>query len=180
MKEKIMEMLNNLSERERTILTFLITFMMVFMFGVIWFLMDMTISNRRDTISEQETMIQKMVSMKTLYQKAQIRNEAMKSSISSNSVNLNSDISTVRESTGIGISTLKELKPRKKGDISIERIELGFRDVSLEQTMAFLYGIENRGRYVFIDSITIKKRFSMQNYDVSVVVAALKKEVGVE
>ncbi|HPG35416.1 MAG TPA: hypothetical protein PLG63_03695, partial [bacterium] len=65
MKEKIMEMLNNLSERERTVLTFLITFMMVFMFGGIWFLMDMTVSNRKDTISEQETMIQKMVSMKT-------------------------------------------------------------------------------------------------------------------
>lgn len=180
MKEKMLESLNNLSERERTILTLLVTFFMLFIFAGIWFFMDSSIENKKNVIIEQENMIQKMVSLKTLYQRAQIQNEAMKNSISASNVNLNSDISTVRESTGIGISTLKELKPRKKGDISIERTEIGFRDVSLEQTMAFLYGIENRSRYVFIDSITIKKRFSRQNYDVSVVVAALKKEVGSE
>lgn len=180
MKERIVESLNNLSERERTVLIFFITVFMVFLFSVTWYLMDSIIENKKSTIEETETMIQKMVSLKTIYQRAQIQNEAMKNSISSSSVNLNSDISTIRESTGIGISTLKELKPRKKGDISIERTELGFRDVSLEQTMAFLYGIENRSRYVFIDAITIKKRFNRQNYDVTVVVAALKKEVGSE
>lgn len=180
MKEQILESLNNLSERERTVLTLLITIFMTFIFTGIWFFMDSTIENKKSTIIETETMIQKMVSLKTLYQRAQIQNETMKNSINASSVNLNSDISTVRESTGIAISTLKELKPRKKGDIGIERTEIGFRDVALEQVMAFLYGIENRSRYVFVDAITIKKRFNRQNYDVTVVVAALKKEVGSE
>ncbi|MGI6395008.1 MAG: type II secretion system protein GspM [bacterium] len=180
MKEQVFETLSNLSERERTILTFLVTFLMVFIFGTVWFFMDSSIENKKAAIADKEVMIQKMVSMKTLYQKAQRRNEAMKNSISSSNVNLNSDISTVRESTGVSISTLKELKPRKKGDVSIERIELSFRNVPLEQVMAFLYGIENRSRYVFIDSISIKKRFNLQNYDVSVVIATLKKEAGVE
>lgn len=180
MKERIMESLSNLSERERSILIMLIIFFMLFIFAGTWFIMENSIQNKKDIIIEQEGMIQKMASLKNLYQKAKRQNDAMKNSISSGDINLNSDISTVRESTGIPISTLKELKPRKKGDISIERSEVGFRDVSLEQTMAFLYGIENRSRYVFIDSLTIKKRFNRQNYDASVVVGALKKEVGVE
>lgn len=177
MKERFIETINNLSERERTILTFLVTFLMIFVFIGMWYFMDSSIENRKNSIIEQETMLQKMISMKTQYQKAQNQLEVMKSSISSNSVNLNSDITTVRESIGIGISTLKEVKARKKGDISIERAEIGFRDVSLEQTLAFLYGIENRSRYVFVDAITIKRRFNRENYDVSLVVAALKKEV---
>ena len=94
----------------------------------------------------------------------------------SSNVNLNSDISTVKESVGIPISSIKEIKPRKKGDINIERVELNLREVSLDQTLTFLYGLENKGRYVFVDSITIKKRFNKQNYDVSLVVAAMKKE----
>ena len=74
------------------------------------------------------------------------------------------------------IGILRVLKPRKKGDINIERVELSLREVPLDQTLTFLYGLENKGRYVFVDSITIKKRFNKQNYDVSLVVAAMKKE----
>ncbi len=117
-----------------------------------------------------------MVSKKEQFKKAQAQATKMQDGIDSSSVNLNSDISAVKESVGIPISSIKEIKPRKKGDINIERVELSLREVPLDQTLTFLYGLENKGRYVFVDSITIKKRFNKQNYDVSLVVAAMKKE----
>ena len=176
MKEKLIEVINNFSERERVILVGFLSFVMIFIFVVIWFFMNSSIEDKKNTIIEQEKMIHEMVSKKELFKKAQAQSSQMQDSIDSSNVNLNSDISTVKESVGIPISSIKEIKPRKKGDINIERIELNLREVSLDQTLTFLYGLENKGRYVFVDSITIKKRFSKQNYDVSLVVAAMKKE----
>ena len=176
MKEKLIEAINNFSERERTVLLAFLTFVMTFIFVAVWFFMSSSINDKKNTIVEQEKMIQEMVSKKELFKKAREQNSQMQDSIDSSNVNLNSDISAVKESVGIPISSIKEIKPRKKGDINIERIELNLRDVPLEQTLTFLYGLENKGRYVFVDSITIKKRFSKQNYDVSLVVAAMKKE----
>ena len=176
MKEKIIEAISNLSERERTILMGFIAFVMVFVFTAVYFFMSSAVDDRRNTIIEQEKMIQEMASKKNLFMKAKNDAANMQNGIDSGNVNLNSDISAVKESTGIMISSIKEVKPRKKGDINIERIELSMRDVQLDQALSFLYGLENKSRYVFIDSITIKKRFNRQNYEVSMVVAALKKE----
>jgi len=176
MKEKLIEAIGNFSERERTILVAFLTFVMIFIFVAVWFFMNSSIEDKKNTIVEQEKMIQEMVSKKELFKKAQAEATKMQDSIDSSNVNLNSDISTVKESVGIPISSIKEIKPRKKGDINIERIELSLREVPLDQTLTFLYGLENKGRYVFVDSITIKKRFNKQNYDVSLVVAAMKKE----
>ena len=176
MKEKLIEAISNFSERERTILVAFLTFVMIFIFVTVWFFMSSAIDDRKDTIIEQEKMIQEMVSKKEIFKKAKAEATKMQDSIDSSNVNLNSDISTVKESVGIPISSIKEIKPRKKGDINIERIELSLREVPLDQTLTFLYGLENKGRYVFVDSITIKKRFNKQNYDVSLVVAAMKKE----
>lgn len=176
MKEKLIEAISNFSERERTILVGFLTFVLIFIFIAVWFFMSSAIDDRKDTIVEQEKMIQEMISKKELFKKVQAQASKMQDSIDSSSVNLNSDISTVKESVGIPISSIKEIKPRKKGDINIERIELNLREVPLDQTLTFLYGLENKGRNVFVDSITIKKRFNRQNYDVSLVVAAMKKE----
>lgn len=176
MKEKLIEAISNFSERERTILIGFLTFVMIFIFGAIWFFMSSSLDDKKATITEQEKLIQEMASKKELFKKAQAQTSQMQDSIDSSNVNLNSDISAVKESVGIPISSIKEVKPRKKGDINIERIELSLREVSLDQTLTFLYGLENKGRYVFVDSITIKKRFNKQNYDVSLVVAAMKKE----
>lgn len=178
MKEKLIEALNNFSERERMVLVAFISFVMIFVFAAVWFFLNSTIEAKKNTIIEQEKMIQEMTSKKELFKKAQSKAAQMQDTIDSGNVNLNSDISAVKESTGIMISSIKEIKPRKKGNINIERIELNLRDVPLDQTLTFLYGLENKSRYVFVDSITIKKRFNKQNYDVALVVAALKKEGG--
>ncbi|HNW83392.1 MAG TPA: type II secretion system protein GspM [bacterium] len=177
MKEKILNFFTSLSERERIILSVMAAVMMIFVFVSTWFVMNSSVQERVDLISDQESMLQKMISMKNVYQRAQIQQKAMLENINSNSVSLSSDISTVKDSIGIEIATLKEINPKKKGDVSIERTEIGLRDVSLEDTLAFLYGIENKTRFVFVDSLNIKKRFNQQNYDVLVTVATLKKEV---
>ncbi len=175
MKEKILNQLSSLSERERTILTFLVTFVMIFVFVGVWYLMELSIDSAKSTITEQEKVLQKMLSMKKVYKAAQIKNEKMKNSVEAGNVNLNSDISTVKESVGVEIRSLKELKPRKKEGIIIERTEVNMSNVSLESALAFLYGIENKSRYVFIDSLSIKNRYNKDSYYVNAVIAALKK-----
>jgi hypothetical protein len=180
MKSNIIDKLSGLSERERSILTLFICFVLFFIIGAIYFAMDSYIEDKKGVIAEQEMMLQKMVSLKNIYQRAQKQQEAMKERISRNVVNLNSDISTVKDSIGIDISTLRELTPRKKGEISIERTEVGMRNVDLENVLGFLYGIENRARYVFVDSVNVRKRFDRQNYDVSVVIGTLKREMADE
>ena len=177
MKEKMSNFFTGLSERERIILAVLASFMMLFLFGAVWYVMNSSVEEKIELISDQEGMLQKMVSMKNVYQRAQIQQKAMLENINGNNVSLSSDISTVKDSIGIEIATLKEISPKKKGDVSIERTEIGLRDVSLEDTMAFLYGIENKTRFVFVDSLNIKKRFNQTNYDVLITVATLKKEV---
>lgn len=177
MKEKLAGFFTNLSERERIILSILAVFMMIFLFTAVWYVMDSSVDEKIELIAEQEAMLHKMITMKNVYQKAQTQQKIMLENINSNNVSLSSDISTVKDSIGIEISTLKEINPKKKGDINIERTEIGLRDVSLEDTMAFMYGIENKTRFVFVDSLNIKKRFNQQNYDVLITVATLKKEV---
>lgn len=180
MKERVNSFFTGLSERERIILAVLAASVMVFVFVSAWFLMNSSLKEKVDLISEQESMLQKMISMKNVYQNAQVQQKAMLENINGNSVSLSSDISTVKDSIGIEISTLKEVNPKKKGDVTVERMEVGLRDVSLEDTLAFLYGIENKTRFVFVDSLNIKKRFNQQNYDVLMTVATLKKEVAGE
>jgi hypothetical protein len=175
MKEKLLNQLSGLSERERTILTFLATFLMLMLFIVTWYLMELSIDSAKSTIVEQEKVLQKMISMKMVYKKAQVRNDKMKSSIDGSSVNLNSDISTVKESVGVDIRSLKELKPRVKSGIIIERTEINMSNVTLESALAFLYGIENKSRYIFIDSLSIKNKYNKKSYYVNAVIAALKK-----
>ena len=175
MKEKIFNQLSSLSERERTILTFLVTFIMIFLFVAAWYVLEMSIDSAKSTVVEQEKILQKMISMKKVYKKAQMKSEEMKKSVDSSIVNLNSDISTVKDSVGVEIRSLKELKPRKKEGIIIERTEVNMSNVSLESALAFLYGIENKSRYVFIDSLSIKNRYDKKNYYVNAVIAALKK-----
>lgn len=175
MKEKLLNQLSGLSERERTILTFLATFMMFFLFAVTWYLMELSIDSAKSVIVEQEKVLQRMISMKKVYKKAQARKEQMKSSIDGSSVNLNSDISTIKDSVGVEIRSLKELKPRIKSGIIIERTEINMSNVTLESALAFLYGIENKSRYVFIDSLNIKNRHDKKTYYVNAVIAALKK-----
>lgn len=175
MKEKIFNQLSGLSERERAILTFLVTFIMVFLFTAIWYLMELSIDSAKGTVIEQEKVLQKMISMKQVYKKAQAKKEKMKSSVDSSTVNLNSDISTIKDSVGIEIRSLKELKPRKKDGIIIERTEVNMSNVTLENALAFLYGIENKSRYVFIDSLSIKNRYKQDTYYINAVIAVLKK-----
>jgi hypothetical protein len=116
-----------------------------------------------------------MISMKQVYKKAQAKKEKMKKSIDAGSVNLNSDISTVKDSVGVEIRSLKELKPRRKEGILIERTEVDMSNVKLESALAFLYGIENKSRYVFIDSLSIKNRYRKDSYYINAVIAVLKK-----
>ena len=176
MKGKIIDQLTSLSERERSILTLFVCFFLFFTVGALYFIMDSYVEDKKHAIADQEGMLQKMVSLKNIYQRAQTQQENMKASISRSAVNLNSDISTVKDAIGVDISTLRELTPRKRGDISVERTDVGMRNVSLEDLFGFLYGIENRSRYVFIDAINVRKRFDGKNYDVSVTVATLRKE----
>ena len=98
MKEKLIEALGNFSERERTILVGFLAFVMIFIFVAVWFFMSSAINDRKDTIVEQEKMIQEMVSKKELFKKAQAQASKMQDSIDSSNVNLNSDISAVKES----------------------------------------------------------------------------------
>lgn len=175
MKEKIFNQLSSLSERERAVLTFLVTFIMIFLFAAVWYLMEMSIDSAKSTVAEQEKVLQKMISMKQVYKKAQAKKDKMKKSIDAGSVNLNSDISTVKDSVGVEIRSLKELKPRRKEGILIERTEVDMSNVKLESALAFLYGIENKSRYVFIDSLDIKNRYRKDSYYINAVIAVLKK-----
>ncbi|MBR4489111.1 hypothetical protein IKP13_00570, partial [bacterium] len=109
MKEKLIEAISNFSERERTVLVAFLTFVMIFVFVAVWFFMSSAINDRKDTIVEQEKMIQEMVSKKEQFKKAQAQATKMQDGIDSSSVNLNSDISAVKESVGIPISSIKEI-----------------------------------------------------------------------
>ena len=109
------------------------------------------------------------------FRQARERENQLLLAIQSNQTNLNSYLNGVRETYGIEIATIKELKPEKKGDLQKEMIEVGIRAIEMPTLMSFLYGLENKARLVFVDALNIKKRFDGKNYEASLVVATLKE-----
>jgi type II secretory pathway component PulM len=176
MKNKITEYILSLSEREQKILMFFSIFIFVFIFFLFYYLMSTSIEEKKSEIKEKQRMMIKISSMKREFKIAKLRKKSLESKVKNNKTNINSYISGIKDSVGVEINTLKELKSKKIGNIKKEKIELSLRRVELPKLMTFLYALENRSRFVFIESLSIKKRYDRKNYNATIVVATLKQE----
>lgn len=174
MKEKINNYISSLSQREKGMLGAFILVMFLVITLLVWFAMDSTMESAVSDAKSKTKMLQKIAGYKTLYSRSKNAEERVYKKLADNHTNLNSYISGVKESVNIEISTIKELKPTVKGMTKVEKIELSLRTIPLPELMTFLYSIENNNRFVFIESVSIKKRYDKRNYDASIVVATLK------
>jgi type II secretory pathway component PulM len=175
MKERMIAYLSSLSSREKNILFFFGCFVVLFIVVSIFIVLQGTVDTRKEDIREMRELMTKVDEYKTAFLRAKEREKSTLVAIQSNETNLNSYLNGVRETYGIEISSIKELKPEKKGDIQKEMLEVGIRSVDMPMLMTLLYGLENKARFVFIDSLSIKKRFDGKNYEVAMVVATLKE-----
>lgn len=175
MKEKIVAYLSGLSSREKNILMFFGCFALLFFIAVFYLVLNGTVEARKEEIREKRSLMEKIDEYKSAFRRARDRETSLLLAIQTNETNLNSYLNAVRETYGVEISTIKELKPEKKGEFMKEMIEVGVRSIDMPTLMSFLYGLENKARYVFIDSLSIKKRFDGKNYEVTMVVATLKE-----
>lgn len=175
MKERIIAYLSGLSSREKNILLFFGCFAVLFFITLFYVVLDGTVQTRKEEIQEKHELMLKIDEYKSAFRRARDRENSMLLAIQSNETNLNSYLNGVRETYGVEISTIKELKPEKKGEFMKEMLEVGVRSVDMQTLMTFLYGLENKARFVFIDSLSIKKRFDGKNYEVTMVVATLKE-----
>lgn len=176
MKDKIISYISSLNPREKNILVFFIFFFLFFSVAVMYFVMNSAIDDKKNAIIEQEKMLSKISALKLEFQKAKDQQKMMFASVRNNTVNINSYISSIKDSAGVDINTIKDLKPEKKGELTIEKTELSMRSVELTRLFTFLYATENKARFVFIDSIAIKKRFDKQNYEATLTVATIKQD----
>ena len=177
MKEKLIDYLTSLDERERNILIFFIFFMMFAVTSGIYFVMESSIDDKKAAIIEKEKTLKKIMNYKTKFKKAKSAENRIYSKLKNNQVNINSYITGIQESVGVDINTMRDGKPEKKGDVLIEKVEMSLRKVELSSLLTFLYAIENKSRYVYIENLSIKRRYNRnQNYDVKVTVATLKGE----
>jgi type II secretory pathway component PulM len=175
MKERIVAYLSGLSSREKNILLFFASFTMLFLIAVFYLVFNDAVDSRKQEIREKRELMEKIDQYKNAFRRARDRENAALLAIQSNETNLNSHLNGVREAYGVEISTIKELKAEKKGEFMKEMIEVGVRSIDMPTLMSFLYGLENKARYVFIDALSIKKRFDGKNYEVTLVVATLKE-----
>ncbi len=176
MKEKIMNYIVSLSEREQKILMFFTAFIFIFIFSAFYFFMSSTIEEKKADIKEKQKMMVKISSMKREFKIAKMRKRSLEAKVENNKTNINSYVSGIKDSVGVEINTLKELKAKKIGNIKKEKIELSLRRIELPKLMTFLYALENRSRFVFIEALSIKKRYDRKNYNATIVVATLKQE----
>lgn len=175
MKERIVVYLSGLGSREKNILLFFGVFFLLFVITVFYLVFNDSIESRKAELREKRELMEKVEGYKSAFRRARDRENSMLIAIQTNETNLNSHLNGVREAFGVEISTIKELKPEKKGEFSKEMIEVGIRNIDMPTLMSFLYGLENRARYVFVDALSIKKRFDGKNYEVTLVVATLKE-----
>lgn len=175
MKEKLQKHFDALNERERIILLLFIVVSAFFIFGGIWFSYSSAIDTEIASIKQQQKMMQKITGIKNIYRKKLKSSNSMSDKIEKNKTNINSYISRVKESMDIEISTIKELKSTKKGDILVERIEMSLRKVELPTLLSFMYALENKLNLVYIETIDIKRRYDKNSYNAKIVVATLKE-----
>lgn len=174
MKDKITNYISSLSQREKGLLGAFVLVMFLIMTMFVWYIMDSTLETATSDARSKTKMLQKIAGYKNLYNRSKEAEERVYKKLADNHTNLNSYISGIKESVNIEISTIKELKPVIKGKTKIEKIELSLRAVPLPELMTFLYSIENDNRFVFVESVSIKKRYDKRNYDTAIVVATLK------
>jgi len=177
MKEKLQKHFDALNERERMILLILVVVVAFFIYAGVWFSYSSAFDSEVAAIKQQQKMMQKIVGIKNIYRRAQKKNNSMSDKISKNNTNINSYISRVKESMSVEISTIKELKPSKKGNLLVERVEMSLRRVDLPTLLSFMYAIENKLSLVYVESVDIKRRYDKQNYNAKIVVATLKERV---
>ncbi|HOW52571.1 MAG TPA: GspMb/PilO family protein [bacterium] len=175
MKERILTYLSGLSSREKNILLFFGCAVALFFATALFFIFDGMVEIRKEEIREKRELMEKIDQYKGAFRRARDKEASMLLAIQTNETNLNSHLNNVREAFGVEISTIKELKPEKKGEFQKEMIEVGIRAIDMSTLMTMLYGLENKARFVFIDALSIKKRFDGKNYEVTLVLATLKE-----
>ncbi|MCK5808611.1 type II secretion system protein M [bacterium] len=176
MKEKLQKHFDALNERERMILLVLTVVGALFIYSIVWFSYSSSFDSEVESIKQQQKMMQKIIGIKNIYRRAQKKNSSMSDRIGKNQTNINSYISRTQESMNIEISTIKELKPSKKGDLVIERIEMSLRRIDLPTLLSFMYAIENKLSLVYVEAVDIKRRYDKKSYDAKIVVATLKEK----
>lgn len=175
MKDQVLNYIESLSSREKNILVFFSFFALLFIVILFYFVMDSFIQDRIDDIKDREEMLVKIISYKNEYKRALEKKNSLKNRVKSNTTNINSYISGIKESLGVDIRTTKELKPEQKDDLMLERVDLSLSRIELSDLFSFLYALEQKNRYVFIDSIKIKRRYDKKNYNANIVVATIKE-----
>lgn len=175
MRDKIQKHLDALNEREKIILLALVVVGAFFIYGLVWFSYSSAIDSQEQSIMQQQKMMQKIVGIKNVYRRAQKKNNSMADKIGKNQTNINSYISRIKESMDLEISTIKELKSAKKGDMLVERVEMSLRRVDLPTLLSFMYAIENKLSLVYVETVDIKRRYDKTNYNAKIVVATIKE-----
>lgn len=175
MKERLIASIATLSSREKNILAVFAAVLVLFAVVAVFLFFDGAVDARREEIAERRSLMEKVEVHREAFRRAKDREAATLLAIQNNETNLNSYLNGVRETYGVEISTIKELKAEKKGEFQKEMIEVGIRSIDMDVLMSFLYALESKARFVFIPSISIKKRFDGKNYEVTMIVATLKE-----
>ncbi len=178
MKANIMKYFEALTERERLIVVTLLLVGSLFFYALLWFGYSSAVESEIATISDQQRMMQKITAMKNIYKASRHTNTSLMDRIKRNKTNINSYISRVAESMNVEINTIKELKPHGKGALRMEKVELSLRRVDLPTLLSFIYALENRRDLVFVETLSIKRRYDKKNYNASIVVATVKEREG--
>ncbi len=175
MRERIAAYIEGLSSREKSILVAFGGLVALFIVAGIYLFFNEAVETRRTDLQERNALLAKIEGYREHFRRARERESQFSLAVQTNQTNLNSYLNGVRETFGVEIATIKELKAEKKGEFLKEMVEVGIRSIDMPTLMSFLYALENRARLVFVDSLAIKKRFDGKNYEVTLVVATLKE-----
>jgi len=175
MRERLKTYLEGLTVREKATLVVLLAIIVLFLVAGVYVTLHTVVETKRGDLDEKASLIAQIEGYREHFRRARDRENQFLLAVQSNQTNLNSYLNGVREVYGVEIATLKELKAEKKGEFLKEMVEVGIRSIDMPTLMSFLYGLENKARLVFVDSINIKKRFDGKSYEVVLVVATLKE-----
>lgn len=182
-KERLIQYWESLNSRERLLVAFLASFLLIFFFIQFGILNN---RNRIQSANKEITLLREQIkSLNTLYPKyngLRLRKQSLKNSSSQrkeNEDNILSNLESFAEKSGLR-SAVRYMRPSSlnlENNLLKRTVEVKLEAVPIHQVLEFLYNVEYGNRDYFIDSFRVKETFNKTSYyDITIRISSIGKK----
>lgn len=180
LRNKISGALQNLTERERRLLTITAAVALVCFVALVYFGVQSAIDKRAKNLTTHQEQLSQIRAKEKLYRDAEEQENKNTQRLTSNNTSLFSLLQKSAQELGMQLGDLNERKvPTKDAAISEVSVDLNLKDVTMDKLDNFLEKVEGKRNdgVVKVTKLKVKTQFANQDLlDVSMTVSTWKSE----